>query len=100
MDDAEVGCTNEGEMMEDKVLARKMMLIASDFLELASDEFSKHGCNDWEFPANWTKKEKQKFVKMMHKRNNSLDEYDPEELDVPDWWVMSFLASLLKEQVQ
>lgn len=73
------------------------MKLAGELLELASDEFANHGCNDWEFPTHWTLKEKQELVKAMHDANGTPEEYDPKRLQVPDWWVMSFLAKRLME---
>lgn len=72
------------------------MKLAGELLELAKNEFANHGCNDWEFPNYWTIEEKQEFVKAMHDANGTPEEYDPERLRVPDWWVMSFLAKQLK----
>jgi hypothetical protein len=75
----------------------KWIKLAADLLEEASDEFSNHGCNDWDFPSDWTKEEQQEFVKAMNEDNGTPEEYDPEHLHVPDWWVMSFLARQIKK---
>lgn len=71
---------------------KKWLVLAADFLEKASDEFSNHGCNDWEFPENWTTKEKVDFVRDMYRDNGNIHEFDSGHLNVPDWWVISFLA--------
>jgi hypothetical protein len=75
----------------------KWMKLAGELLKEASNEFTNRGCNDWEFPADWTREDQEEFVKAMHVDNQSLEEFDPKYLHVPDWWVMSFLARKLKE---
>jgi len=68
--------------------------LTAEFLDLASSEFSNHGCNDVEesFWAGWTKKERQQFVKEYHEWNGDPEAHDPEHLNLPDHAIMSFLA--------
>jgi hypothetical protein len=75
----------------------KWAKLCGQLLRQASEEFSNHGCNDWNFPPDWTLEERQEFVKAMHEDNGSPEEYDPEHLHVPDWWVMSFLAGYVEK---
>lgn len=75
----------------------KTLLLVSDLLELASDELSNNGCNDWDFPKGWTKAEKQEFVRSYHEWNGDPEEYDPSDLTLPDWAVASYLSHLVKE---
>ena len=74
--------------------------LAADMLEMASEEFGTHGCNDWSFPDSWTPADKEDFVKAMHENNRSPEEFDPKHLDVPDWWVMTFLANVIRSEIQ
>jgi hypothetical protein len=69
--------------------------LASEFLELASDKFSNHGCNDVEesFWEGWTLEDRQQFVKEYHEWNGDPESYDPERLNLPDHSIMSFLAN-------
>lgn len=78
-------------------MTRKENKLASYFLELASDEFGNHGCNDvedevWE---NWTLEERQKFIKEYHEWNGDPEEYDENYLHLPDFAIMSFLSHKL-----
>lgn len=78
-------------------MTRKEKKLASYFLELASDVFGNHGCNDvedevWE---NWTLEERQKFVKEYHEWNGDPEEYDENYLHLPDFAIMSFLSHKL-----
>ena len=79
----------------------KEKLLAAKFLEEASDEFSNHGCNDVSksFFKGWSLEERQTFVKEYHEWNGDLEEYDSEELDLPDFGIMSFLAAKLKKNL-
>jgi hypothetical protein len=77
---------------------KKEKELAAKMLDLASDEFGNHTCNDlpnsvWK---GWTKEERQKFVKAFHKWNGDPEEYDPNFLHMSDSSVMSFLAAKLK----
>jgi len=75
----------------------KTLLLAADFLKLASDELSNNGCNDWDFPKGWTKSEKKEFVKSYYEHNGTPEEYDPNDLTLPDWAAASYLSYLVKE---
>lgn len=74
------------------------LLLVASFLEVASQHFSLHGCNDVDdaFFANWTKEERQGLVKKMHDWNGDPEEFNPNFLDLPDWFLMSYLAEKLK----
>ena len=82
----------------------KEFKLASVLLKIAEDEFSRHGCNNlsqgvWK---DWTTQERQEFIKDFHDWNGGYYNIqdDPENLDLPDWVVMAFLASKLKEQAE
>ena len=77
-------------------LSKKEMNLAAKMLELASDTFSNHGCNDIEenFYNELTNEEKDAFIKEYHEWNGEPDE---EFSDLADWTVMGFLAAKLKQ---
>lgn len=72
--------------------------LASSLLKDAAHVFSNHGCNDVDESHydGWTKEDRQQFVKEFHDWNGDPEEYDPEQLDLPDWLLMDFLAFKLK----
>lgn len=72
--------------------------LAGELLEEAADTYSNHTCNDWDWPEGWTDDQKREIVKAMHEDNGDPEEYNPKQLDVPDWWVMGFLADQLKKE--
>jgi hypothetical protein len=76
--------------------------LAADFLEMASNEFSNHGCNDVpdEFFEGWTLSEKQKIVKEYHISNNSIEDYDPNYLHLADFCLMDLLSEKLKGKMK
>lgn len=74
----------------------KLLNLAADMLELASDQFANHGCNDWSFPSNWTKKEMEEFCEVYHLFNGDPEEHSDDNLYLPDYAVMSFLAFILR----
>lgn len=72
--------------------------LAAKMLELASDQFSNHGCNDVEDSVyeGWTQDERKQFVKEFHEWNGDPEEYSETFLHLGDWAIMSFLAHKLK----
>jgi len=59
---------------DEKTLRTAVAKLAADLLDLASDEFSNHGCNDYKLDRLLTKAEQEAFVAFAHRWNG-----DPEE---------------------
>lgn len=69
--------------------------LASEMLELASEEFGYHGCNDVDekiYFKGWTLKERRQFVKEFHEYNGDSEEYNEDFLHLHDYCIMGFLA--------
>lgn len=66
--------------------------LAANMLSDYSASLGNNGCNDWEFPEDWTTEEIQEFCKRYHAWNGDPEEYMPEHLHLPDFAVASFLA--------
>lgn len=77
----------------------KELKLAAKFLELSSEEFTDHGCNDVseEYWEGWTIEERQEFVKGYYEYNGDPDVYDPEYLHLPDYAIMGYLAYLMNK---
>ena len=85
----------------------KWLALAADMLDLAADEFGNHGCNDYNYPKDWTEGERREFALAMQADNVSkpVGELTPEEIEeaeydvdgTQDWAVMRFLASELRK---
>jgi hypothetical protein len=81
-------------------MTQKEKILISILLDLASDEFATHGCNDLDdaFWAGWTKEERQELMKDFHKYNGDPENYDPEFLHVGDSSLMGYFSKkLLRE---
>lgn len=50
-------------------MPKKWMEVAGDLLDLASDTFSNHGCNDWVWPQDWTPEERRELVEAVVSEN-------------------------------
>lgn len=76
----------------------KEEMLAAKMLDLASDEFSNHGCNDVEESVyeGWTLDERKQFVKEFWEWNGSPEDYDEKFLHLQDHSIMAFLAFKLK----
>lgn len=59
------------------------------------DDYEQQLSNNWEFPENWSIEEKRAFVKAYHDYNGDPHEYDENDLTLPDFAVVAFLASKL-----
>lgn len=76
----------------------KERMLAAVMLDMASDKFSSHGCNDWEFPNSWTKEEKIAFLRGYHAWNGDPEEeFSERYLHISDFAVMSFLAHKIRQ---
>ena len=72
--------------------------LVAKLLNLASDEFGGHICNDVpnKFYKGWTIEERKQFVKEYHEWNGDPEEYDEDHLHLPDFAIMAFLADKIK----
>jgi hypothetical protein len=79
-------------------MTRKEKLLIAKFLDLAADEFGNHGCNDVEKSIwdGWTIAERRKFVKEYYEYNGEPEEYDPDNLHLPDFCIMDYGAAKLR----
>lgn len=79
-------------------MTTKEKKLAAKMLDLASNEFGRHGCNDVDDSVynEWTLEERQTFVKEFHDWNGDPEEYLPTHLHLPDYAIMDFLAHKLK----
>lgn len=69
--------------------------LASILLDMASDKFSNHSCNDFEFPSNFTEEEKQALLVEYNYYNcgRNITPDDDDWIDYPgDSGWMGFLA--------
>lgn len=83
-----------------KDISKKELALAAKMLELASEQFSNHGCNDVDENVydGWTLEERQQFVKEFHEWNGDPEEYEETFLHLGDSTIMSFLAAKLEAQ--
>lgn len=81
-------------------ISKKELALAAKMLELASDQFSNHGCNDVDENVydGWTLEEIQQFVKEFHEWNGDPEEYEETFLHLGDSTIMSFLAAKLEHE--
>lgn len=78
-------------------------ILAARMLRMAADNFSNHGCNDFDLVADggMLAKEAHGFRKRFHEWNGDLDVFEeekPGKTDLPDFATMDFLAHLLEEE--
>lgn len=52
-------------------MPEKYWKLLENFLYRHSEDLGNNGCNDWEFPSDWGKEEKSKFIEAFHKWNNT-----------------------------
>ncbi len=71
-------------------------------LDMASQEFSFHGCNDLPsgFFNDWSTEEMKVLVKDLHVFNCDSDNYDENNLYISDWNLMGYMATLLPNETE
>ncbi len=72
---------------------KKLLRLAAMFLDVAAEEFSNHGCKDFDFPKDWTKEEQQEFNRAVHLKMSG----EEETFRVNDWMAMRWIAEQLRE---
>ncbi len=77
-------------------------ILASKLLRMAADEFSNHGCNDFDLvkDAKLTPAESFAFRKAASEWNGDAAEDPARETEhgMSDWFAMSYLAEVLKKR--
>lgn len=76
----------------------KEIELISEMLADYSRRLSRDGCNDWDFPKDWTIKEKQLFLKQYHAWNGDPEEYDPKRLHIRNSSVAAFLSYRVRQK--
>ena len=79
-------------------MKEKEKLLVGIMLEKASTVFGRFGCNDVpdSIYNGWTIEERQEFVKEYHEWNGDPEEIDKDDLCLPDFAIMAFLAYKMK----
>jgi hypothetical protein len=82
-------------------LTKKEMLLIAHLLEIASDKFSNHGCNDMdeEIMNQFTSDEKDELSKQYHDWNGDPEEFTPGLFWLGDDSLMSLFAAKLKKMM-
>lgn len=78
---------------------KQILLLAARMLEIASDEFSNHGCNDLDDETINLITDESNLCKEIEKWNGD-DGYPPNIKCIPDWMLMRFLKDKLKGAAQ
>lgn len=87
------------------ILTDKEGALVAELLELASDQFSNHGCNDFDLPKSWSREEIAELLRSIHRWNGDEDEmeadgeFDPKRKHIRttyDWLLMTYFAAKLR----
>lgn len=82
-------------------MTNKERILAARFLEMASERFSCHGCNDVpkEYYIGWTMEERMELVRKYQIQNGEdPEEFDPTWVHLPDFALMSYFAHELRRE--
>jgi hypothetical protein len=76
-------------------LAEKhLMKLAASFLDDYSDRLGNDGCNDWDWPTDWTREQCDEFLRNYHAFNGDPEEYTSGGR-LPNFAAVAYLAHLL-----
>ena len=83
---------------EGVTLNPKEARLVARLLEIASDQFTRHGCNDLpdDFWEDWTRLERQALCKAIQEDNGTPEDYYPDHLELPDWLLMEYMRDRLR----
>lgn len=79
----------------------KEKMLVVKLLDMASDEFSNHGCNDFDLreQSDLTTEEMVNFDKAWHEWNGDPEEHEPERAHFQtDWALMRYFADRLRKE--
>lgn len=74
-------------------MTRNELLRVADFLEEYRDRLGNDGCNDWDYPSDWTEEDRETFCREYSEWNGE------EETDctfIPNFCAVGLLASKIK----
>ena len=77
----------------------KQKQLAAAMLNDYSEKLGSRCCNDWDFPEDWTHKEKIEFCKGYHEWNGDPEEFSENRLYLPDFAVADYLAHLMIKEL-
>jgi len=83
-----------------KTMDKRELELAAALLEMASDKFSNHGCNDYTLPESWTQQECDDFLLAARTWNGDPEIHRRGDRMTMDWFVMDYLAAKLKAEVE
>jgi hypothetical protein len=78
-------------------LPHKWRRLAADLLDLASDKFGNHTCNDFGRPADWTQEEWDALSFALHEANGDPQDFEPGHTYLSDSFLMWYFAKRLRE---
>ena len=83
---------------------KKEKLLTAYLLNMAADQFSNHGCNDFNMAKeqDWSLEERRDLAKRINDWNRSPEDFDPDGQYkyFMDWVLMDVMADLLKEEAK
>lgn len=82
-------------MIMDRSRRDKWVRLAAILLDQAADRYGNDICNDWEFPDEWTREDRELAVQEYHEWNGDPEEVEPGEDSLPNFCAMFFAASVL-----
>lgn len=83
-------------------MTKTTLKLIAHFLEYAYDRMGNAGCNDFpEFAGFFESKEDQfNFCKAMEDWNSEGRDFDPDDLDMPDFFVVDYLKHLVEQEIE
>lgn len=75
----------------------KKLELAAKFLEQLSEKMSNAGCNDWEWPEDWSQSERDKFAEEYFDVLGDGEEFEP-DMYLPDFCAVDLLVVVLRNR--
>lgn len=81
-----------------KTMTTNEARLAAHLLNMASNEFSNHGCNDFKRPDWYPKSEWNDLLREMYEQNGDPENYQPSEYSSDDWLMSHFAGMIERNQ--
>lgn len=80
-------------------MQNKRLILAADFLDLLIEKLFFAGCNDWEWPEDWSKSERNQFAMEYYQLIGHPEDYEP-GMDLTDNEATRLLADELRNMAE
>jgi len=77
-------------------MTKKQLMLAAKFLDQLSEQMGNAGCNDWDWPEDWSGCERDQFAREYHTMNGEPEVFEP-GMGLHDFGAVDLLSEALRK---